>query len=346
MAVAISLVAEKASKNTAGLTDIWAAGGCEDKKGGTSLFQYILKRLGQTFLVLIGITLITFLLLNVVPGNPVAMMLDKRADEATIEKVRHEMGLDVPLHEQYIDFVKGAVKLDFGTSYFTKEVVTDAIVRCFKVTVKLAAMSFLFAVVLGITCGMIAAVYRGRWIDSTLMTLSVVGVSAPSFWIAIILQIVIGLKLDLLPISGFDGPLNYILPSIALGTRYAGSIARITRTSMLDVIKQDYIRTARSKGVKESVVIMKHALKNAMIPIVTLVGTELGNMLTGSMLIEKVFSIPGIGKLAVDAMSNRDLPLLQGTVVYIALVFVIVNLVVDLSYALIDPRIRYGKGEG
>ncbi len=310
------------------------------------MFQYILKRLGQTFLVLIGITLITFLLLNVVPGDPVAMMLDKRADEATIEKVRHEMGLDVPLHEQYIDFVKGAVKLDFGTSYFTKEVVTDAIVRCFKVTVKLAAMSFLFAVVLGITCGMIAAVYRGRWIDSTLMTLSVVGVSAPSFWIAIILQIVIGLKLDLLPISGFDGPLNYILPSIALGTRYAGSIARITRTSMLDVIKQDYIRTARSKGVKESVVIMKHALKNAMIPIVTLVGTELGNMLTGSMLIEKVFSIPGIGKLAVDAMSNRDLPLLQGTVVYIALVFVIVNLVVDLSYALIDPRIRYGKGEG
>lgn len=310
------------------------------------MFQYTLKRLGQTFLVLIGITLITFLLLNVVPGDPVAMMLDKRADEATIEKVRHEMGLDVPLHEQYIDFVKGAVKLDFGTSYFTKEVVTDAIVRCFKVTVKLAAMSFLFAVVLGITCGMIAAVYRGRWIDSALMTLSVVGVSAPSFWIAIILQIVIGLKLDLLPISGFDGPLNYILPSIALGTRYAGSIARITRTSMLDVIKQDYIRTARSKGVKESMVIMKHALKNAMIPIVTLVGTELGNMLTGSMLIEKVFSIPGIGKLAVDAMSNRDLPLLQGTVVYIALVFVIVNLVVDLSYALIDPRIRYGKGEG
>ena len=310
------------------------------------MFQYTLKRLGQTFLVLIGITLITFLLLNVVPGDPVAMMLDKRADEATIEKVRHEMGLDVPLHEQYIDFVKGAVKLDFGTSYFTKEVVTDAIVRCFKVTVKLAAMSFLFAVVLGITCGMIAAVYRGRWIDSALMTLSVVGVSAPSFWIAIILQIVIGLKLDLLPISGFDGPLNYILPSIALGTRYAGSIARITRTSMLDVIKQDYIRTTRSKGVKESVVIMKHALKNAMIPIVTLVGTELGNMLTGSMLIEKVFSIPGIGKLAVDAMSNRDLPLLQGTVVYIALVFVIVNLVVDLSYALIDPRIRYGKGEG
>ena len=240
--------------------------------------------------------------------------------------------------------MKGAVRLDFGKSYFTKENVMDALVRSFKVTVKLAAMSFIFACVICLTCGMIAAVYRGKWIDSLLMTLSMVGVSAPSFWIAIILQIVIGLKLDLLPISGFDGPLNYILPSIALGTRYAGSIARITRTSMLDVIKQDYIRTARSKGVKEFLVIMKHALKNAMIPIVTLVGTELGYMLTGSMLIEKVFAIPGIGKLAVDGMMNRDLPLLQGTVVYIALVFVIVNLVVDISYAFIDPRIRYGKG--
>ena len=314
--------------------------------GEKTMLSYTGKRLLQTVFVLFGISLITFILLQVVPGDPVALMLEKRADPETIAKVRSELGLDLPYYVQYLNFIKGAVHLDFGTSYFTKEVVTDALFRCFKVTVKLAAMSFLFAVVLGVTCGMIAAVYRGKWIDSTLMTLSVVGVSAPSFWIAIILQIFIGLKLDLLPISGFDGPLNYILPSIALGTRYAGSIARITRTSMLDVIKQDYIRTARSKGVKESLVIMKHALKNAMIPIVTLVGTELGNMLTGSMLIEKVFSIPGIGKLAVDAMSNRDLPQLQGTVVYIALVFVVVNLVVDLSYALIDPRIRYGKGEG
>jgi len=224
------------------------------------MFQYISKRLFQTLLVLFGISLITFILLQVVPGDPVELMLEKRADAQTIARVRHEL------------------------------------------------------------------------------------VSAPSFWIAIILQIIFGLKLDLLPISGFEGPVFFILPSIALGTRYAGSIARITRTSMLDVIKQDYIRTARAKGVKEGLVIMKHALKNAMIPIITLVGTELGNMLTGSMLIERVFSIPGIGKLAVDSMSNRDLPLLEGTVMYIAFVFVIVNLLVDISYAFIDPRIRYGKG--
>jgi peptide/nickel transport system permease protein len=308
------------------------------------LLSYTLKRLCQTIFVLIGITLITFILLNVVPGDPVAMMLDKRADEQTIEMVRHAMGLDVPLPQQYLNFLKGAIHLDFGKSYFTNEVVTDALVRAFMVTAKLAAMAFVFAVVIGVICGVVAAVNRGKWIDSLLMTLSMVGVSAPAFWVAIILQIVVGLKLDLLPISGFDGIPNYILPSIALGTRYAGSIARITRTSMLDVIKQDYIRTARAKGVTERLVIMKHALKNAMIPIVTLVGTELGYMLTGSMLIEKVFSIPGIGSLAVDGMTNRDLPLLQGTVMYIALVFVVVNLIVDLSYAFIDPRIRYGKG--
>ena len=308
------------------------------------MLSYTLKRLCQTIFVLIGITLITFILLNVVPGDPVAMMLDKRADEQTIEMVRHAMGLDVPLPQQDLNFLKGAIHLDFGKSYFTNEVVTDALVRAFMVTAKLAAMAFVFAVVIGVICGVVAAVNRGKWIDSLLMTLSMVGVSAPAFWVAIILQIVVGLKLDLLPISGFDGIPNYILPSIALGTRYAGSIARITRTSMLDVIKQDYIRTARAKGVTERLVIMKHALKNAMIPIVTLVGTELGYMLTGSMLIEKVFSIPGIGSLAVDGMTNRDLPLLQGTVMYIALVFVVVNLIVDLSYAFIDPRIRYGKG--
>ena len=301
--------------------------------------RYILKRLAQTVIVLLGISIITFVLLQVVPGDPVALMLEHRADEQTIANVRHELGLDVPLPQQYFNFLKGILHFDFGTSYFTKELVSVALVRAFKVTVRLAACSFVFAVVLGVSCGMFAAIFHGTWLDSTLMIISITGVSAPSFWVAILLQIFIGLKLDLAPISGFS-----ILPCIALGTRYAGSIARITRTSMLDVVKQDYIRTARAKGVKESLVIWKHALKNAMIPIITLVGNELGNMLTGSMLIEKVFSISGIGKLAVDSMSNRDLPLLEGTVMYIAFVFVIVNLLVDISYALIDPRIRYGKG--
>ena len=308
------------------------------------MLSYTGKRLLQTIFVLLGISLITFVLLQVVPGDPVALMLEKRADPETIAKVRKELGLDLPYYVQYLNFIKGAIHLDFGTSYFTKEVVTDALFRCFKVTVKLACMSFIFASVIGIPCGIFAAVKRGKGIDTVVMVLSIVGVSAPAFWVAIILQILFGLKLNVLPISGFDTPASYILPSLALGARYAGNIARITRTSMLEVLGQDYIRTAKAKGAMRWAVILKHALKNAMIPIVTLVGTDFGYMLTGSMLIEKVFSIPGIGKLAVDAMSNRDLPLLEGTVMYIAFVFVVVNLIVDVSYAFLDPRIRYGKG--
>ena len=308
------------------------------------MLSYTGKRLLQTIFVLLGISLITFVLLQVVPGDPVALMLEKRADPETIAKVRKELGLDLPYYVQYLNFIKGAIHLDFGTSYFTKEVVTDALIRCFKVTVKLACMSFIFASVIGIPCGIFAAVKRGKGIDTVVMVLSIVGVSAPAFWVAIILQILFGLKLNVLPISGFDTPASYILPSLALGARYAGNIARITRTSMLEVLGQDYIRTAKAKGAMRWAVILKHALKNAMIPIVTLVGTDFGYMLTGSMLIEKVFSIPGIGKLAVDAMSNRDLPLLEGTVMYLAFVFVVVNLIVDVSYAFLDPRIRYGKG--
>ena len=308
------------------------------------MLSYTGKRLLQTIFVLLGISLITFVLLQVVPGDPVALMLEKRADPETIAKVRKELGLDLPYYVQYLNFIKGAIHLDFGTSYFTKEVVTDALFRCFKVTVKLACMSFIFASVIGIPCGIFAAVKRGKGIDTVVMVLSIVGVSAPAFWVAIILQILFGLKLNVLPISGFDTPASYILPSLALGARYAGNIARITRTSMLEVLGQDYIRTAKAKGAMRWAVILKHALKNAMIPIVTLVGTDFGYMLTGSMLIEKVFSIPGIGKLAVDAMSNRDLPLLEGTVMYIAFVFVVVNLIVDVSSAFLDPRIRYGKG--
>jgi len=308
------------------------------------LLLYIAKRLCQTVFVLVGITFATFCLINIVPGDPVQVMLEKRADPEMIQQVRHELGTDKPLPEQYINFVEGAVKFDLGKSYFSKEPVMSMLLRGFLVTAKLAAISFLFAVTIGISCGMLAAIKRGKPTDSFLMMIAILGMSAPSFWIAIILQIIFGLKLNLLPLSGLDQPLCYILPSIALGTRYAASIARITRTSMLDVIKQDYIRTARAKGVKESMVFIKHALKNALIPIVTLLGTQLGNMLAGSMLIEKVFSISGIGKLAVDSMTNRDLPLVQGTVLYIAVIFVVINLIVDLSYALIDPKIRYGKG--
>lgn len=306
--------------------------------------KYILKRIGQTLIVLFAISVIVFLLMNVIPGDPVALMLEKRADPATMAKVRHELGLDQPLFIQYLDFIKGVFQGDLGTSYFTKEPVLDTLTRSFFITLQLAACSFIFAVIIGITCGMLAAIYRGKAVDSILMTLSIIGISAPSFWVAIILQMIFGLWLDLMPISGFYSPIYFILPSIALGTRYAASIARITRTSMLDVINQDYIRTARAKGVKENVVMLKHAFKNALIPIVTLLGTQLGYMLGGSMLIEKVFTIPGIGNILVTSLNNRDLPLLRGAMLYVAVAFVVVNLLVDISYAFIDPRIRVTGG--
>lgn len=309
------------------------------------MLRYTAKRLLQTVIVLIGITLVTFILLNIVPGDPVNLMLGKISDPETIARIRHEMGLDRPWHQQYIDFLVGVIKGDLGTSYFLKESVVDIINRSFIITLKLAGFSFVFAIALGLVCGIVSAVHRGKALDSGLMTLALLGISAPAFWVAIILQIVFGLKLDLLPISGIDSGLCYILPAIAIGSRYAASIARITRTSMLDVIRQDYIRTARAKGLSERLVIYKHALKNAMIPIVTMAGLQLSYLLTGSILVETVFSIPGIGKLIVDSMLTRDLPLIQGTVMYVATLFVLINLIVDLSYAFLDPKIRYEKGD-
>lgn len=307
------------------------------------MFHYILRRIAQTALVLIGITLVTFILLNVIPGDPVALMLEKRADPESIAKVRHELGLDVSLPRQYLRFLNGILHFDLGKSYFTRRDVVATLIHAFAITLRLAASSFVFAVLIGVSCGVIAAMYRGKKRDSLIMMLSMAGISAPVFWVAIILQIIFGLKLDWLPISGFGSPVSFILPGLALGTRYAASIARITRTSMLDVIRQDYIRTAWAKGAGRNLVIFKHALKNALIPIITMVGTQLGNMLAGSMLVETIFSIPGIGKLMVDSMGSRDIPLIQGTVMYIATVFVLINLLVDVSYAFIDPRVRLGR---
>jgi peptide/nickel transport system permease protein len=283
--------------------------------------------------------------MNVVPGDPVLLMLEKRATPENVARIRHEMGLDKPKTEQYLDFVSKAVRLDLGRSYFTKEPVMIALTRRFGVTLRLAASAYAIALLLGISVGVAAALQRGKPFDSAVMGGAVLGISAPVFWVAIILQMVFGLRLGWFPISGIKTPDSFILPAAALGVRYLASISRVTRTSMLEVISQDYIRTARSKGLAEKVVVLKHALKNALIPIITLAGTELGDLLAGSMLTEWVFAIPGIGKLMVDSILMRDMPMLQGTVIYVAVIFVVSNLAVDISYAFIDPRIRYAKGD-
>lgn len=305
------------------------------------MWVYAGRRLLLAIPVLIGVTFVTFVLLNVVPGDPVAIMLQKRADPETLASVKRQLGLDRPWYVQYGSFLLGAIKGDLGKSFFTKIDVASELWVKFKTTLNLALASYLVAVVIGMTAGIAAAVNQNTPIDTGAMVLAMVGVSAPVFWIAILLQILFGLYLGWLPISGHASWASFILPGIALGTRFAASIARITRTSMLEVIRQDYIRTAAAKGLTHRVIIFKHALKNALIPVITLAGMQIGSLLGGSMLVETVFGIPGLGRYYIEALTKRDFPVVQGMVLFTAVVFVAANLIVDLSYGFIDPRIRY-----
>ena len=304
------------------------------------MLQFVARRLLIAVPVLIGVSLVTFILVNVVPGDPVMMMMEKRTDPATVERIRHEMGLDKPLPVQYLDFLLKACKGDLGRSYHYKVPVADLIKQRFPVTVKLATTAMLVAVLIGLTVGIISAVKQYSILDHASMVGALALVSAPLFWVAILCQILVGLKLKWLPISGYYGFKFMILPALVLGVRPAAGIARLTRSSMLEVIRQDYIRTARAKGLAERPVIFKHALKNALIPVVTVIGLELGGLLTGSILTETVFAIPGLGRLAIESITYRDFPVIQGTVLFTAVVYVLANIIVDISYAYLDPRIR------
>ena len=304
---------------------------------------YLLKRVLQAIGVVFAISAITFFVLNIVPGDPVRLMMGEMVDEGVVEQVRHQMGLDRPVLTQYIDWIAGIFQGNFGTSYTQHKAVLDIMGNAFSITAGLAAASYIFSLILGITVGVLAAIFHGTWIDRTLMALAVFGISAPVFWVAIIMQIFFGLMLGLFPISGYSTPIHYIMPTVALGVRYAASISRITRNSMLEVLGQDYMRTSYAKGLKTWVVNVKHGLRNALIPIITVAGTELGNIFTGSILIETIFAMPGMGKMLLDAINQRDLPLIQGGVMYIAILCVVVYLLVDILYGVVDPRIRLGK---
>lgn len=307
------------------------------------MVSYLVKRFIQAAFVIVAISIITFFLMNVIPGDPVSIMMEKRADAETIAKIRHELGTDLPLTAQYVNMVKKALHGDLGKSFFSGIPVSDLIAQKFRTTLKLALLAYIFALVVGILSGIFAALHRGKIGDTAVMIMAMLGISAPVFWIALILQIVFGLTLNWLPISGFQTPIHWILPTITLGAANASYIARITRTSMLEVMKQDYIRTARAKGVYEKRVIFKHMLKNALLPIITISGTQLGGLLTGAIMTETVFSISGLGRLTVDSIFRRDFPVIQGAVLFIAVVYVVVNLIVDISYALVDPRISLSE---
>lgn len=305
--------------------------------------DYLIKRILLALGVIFAISAITFFVLNIVPGDPVRVMVGDMADEATIQRVREQMGLNKPVLEQYANWLTNMLHGDFGTSYTQRKAVVTLMGQAFGTTVKVAAFAYVFALALGLVVGVVAAVNHGRAADRILMALSIFGISAPSFWMAVILQIVFALTLKWFPLSGIKTWQAFVLPTVALGVRYAASIARVTRTSMLDVLSQDFMRTAEAKGISKWVIILKHGLRNALIPIITIAGTQLGDIFTGSILIESIFAMPGMGKLLLDAINARDLPLIQGGVMYIALICVVVYLAVDILYGVADPRIRLGE---
>lgn len=305
--------------------------------------SFLIKRILLAVGVVFAISAITFFVLNIVPGDPVRIMVGEMADDATVERIREQMGLNDPVHVQYARWLTNMLQGDFGTSYTQSKPVVTLMGQAFLTTARLAGLAYVFALGLGLVIGVVAAVNHGKWIDRALMALSILGISAPVFWVAVIFQIVFALTLKWFPLSGIKTWQAFVLPVIALGVRYAASIARVTRTSMLDVLSQDFMRTAEAKGVRKWTVIIGHGLRNALIPIITIAGTQLGEILTGSILIESIFMMPGMGKLLLDAINSRDLPLIQGGVMYIAIICVVVYLIVDILYAVVDPRIRLGK---
>ena len=310
------------------------------------MLRYLARRLLQALGVVVAIALITFVMLNVVPGDPVRIMLGDRATEEAVAQVRHQMGLDRPLVVQFASWADGLLHGDLGISYSQHRTVSELMTRAFGYTLRLAAGSFSLAVVVGLLSGVVAAVFRGTWLDRMLMACAVAGISAPAFWVAIMLQLAFALRLGWLPLSGVTHSHAFVLPTMALGVRYAAAIARVTRASLLEVMGEDYLRTAVAKGLSRHAAILHHGLRNALVPIVTIAGTQLGDILAGSVVVESVFGIPGMGTMLVKAISARDLPLIEGGVMYVALCCVAAYLLTDILYALIDPRVRLGEGAG
>lgn len=305
------------------------------------MIKFILRRLFMMIPVLFGVTIVIFTMNYLTPGDPAVMILGDTATAEDIQMMRDELKLDEPYIVRYVNYIKNIItKGDFGTSYVTKRPVVDELLDRFPNTFKLAGLSVLLSVIIGISVGIISATRQYSVLDNITTSLSLIGVSMPNFWQGLMLIIIFSVWLGWLPPSGFSTPLHWILPAITIGTSSAAQIMRMTRSSMLEVIRQDYIRTARAKGQSELVVIWSHALKNALIPVITVVGLSFGRLLGGAVLTESIFSIAGIGKLMVDSINMRNYPMVQGGVLFIAVVMSLVNLLVDILYAYVDPRIR------
>ena len=299
------------------------------------------RRLLLTVPTLFGVLAVAFLLLNVVPGDPVLEMVGERADSATIARLRAELHLDDPLPAQFGHYVWGVVRGDLGRSYITRRPIARDLAERFPKTLQLALAAMTFAAGTGITLGVLAAVRAGGVFDRIAMLLSYLGVSFPVYWVGLLLILLFAVTLRWLPPSGSGGVAFLLLPAATLGMRSVAVLARMTRGAMQDVLSSDFIRTARAKGLPELAVVGRHAFRNALIPVITVLGLDVGNYLTGSLLTETIFAWPGVGRYVLSAIEKRDLPAIQGSILFLSVVFVVVNLLTDLVYAKADPRIAY-----
>ncbi len=333
------------------------------------MLSYIIRRFLTIIPVLLGVSVLVFSFIRVIPGDPATAMLGERATLENVARVRHQLGLDKPLYEQYLIYVSGVLHGDLGTSVLRQEPVARELVHRFPATIELSLAAILFALLVGIPSGILSATRRGSLIDSVSMLVALIGVSMPIFWLGLMLSFVFAVILHWLPTSGrltatmeyhpitnlvildsilrgngsllVDALRHLALPAVALGTIPMAIIARMTRSAMLETLGQDYIRTALAKGLHERVIILRHALRNALLPIITVVGLQVGILLSGAILTETIFAWPGIGRWTVEAIYVRDYPIVQGATLFIASIFVLVNLTVDVLYAFVDPRIRY-----
>jgi len=306
------------------------------------MLQFVVRRLLLAIPTMVAASILVFLMLHLVPGDPAIIFFgDQPVTPERLELVRHQMGLDRTLVIQYLDFVRGIPRGDLGRSIHNRTPVFEELRTRVASSATLALAALVVAGALGLSLGLLSALGRGTWIDAGAMLVALAGVSMPIFWLAAMLIFVFSLRLGWFPATGFGGWNRLVLPAVALGFVSAATLARLVRSSVLEVLLQPFVTTARSKGLREAVVIRRHVLKNAFIAIVTVLGLQFGTLLSGAVITETVFARPGVGKLLVDAISNKDFPIVQGAVLFIALIYTVINLVVDLSYAYLDPRIRF-----
>ena len=305
--------------------------------------RYVIKRILISIPVILGVSLIIFLMLNVVPGDPVTLMMGEKIKPELIEMFRERMRLDDPVMVRYFTYIKNALHGDFGVSYKLNREISDLIMIAFPHTIKLTIYAALVAWLIGIPAGIISAVKQNTIIDRLFMGFSLLGVSMPVFLAGLLMQYVFAYKLKLLPVTGYASFRYFIMPAIVLGWSSAGTIARLVRSNLLEILKNDFIRPARAKGLKESAIIVGHAMKNAMLPVVTMMAIQVSGLLGGAVMTESIFGIPGIGRVCFDAIGARDMPLLQGSVLFMTIIVIIGNLIADLMYSFLDPRIRISK---